>query len=102
MRISPELGEKVDEAVSKFHYRSTSEFIREAVQERVKERLEEVVVEVRDVPVEEAAKMIDQYLGKNAGAHYVSDIAEALGLELGVAFEAVGALRRRGVVGEKA
>ena len=101
VRIPPELGLKMDKVVSRFHYRSRSEFIREAIQEHVKGRLEEVVIEVKDVPVEEAARMVDRYLGKNAGAHYVSEIAEALGLELRVAFEAVALLKSRGAVGEK-
>jgi len=48
--------------------------------------LEGKMIGVRDVSVKEAPRMIDQHLSKNPGAHYVSELAEEL--ELDVAFKA--------------
>jgi len=97
VRIEPELAAKLDSAVSKLHYASRSAFVREAIEQHVKERLEGKMIEVREVSVEEAAAIIDGYLSRNPGAHYVSELAEELGLELGVAFKAAKALEAQGM-----
>ena len=98
VRIPPELGVKLDAAISKLHYPSRSAFIREAIEQHVKDTMGGKVVEVRDVSVKDAAMMIAKYLGKNPGAHYVSDMAEELGLELSVAFRAAKLLETSGRV----
>lgn len=98
VRVPAELAERLDKTVSKLHYASRNEFIREAIEQHVNDRLESRMVEVRDVSVKDAAKMIDRYLSKNPGAHYVSDLAEELGLELEVAFKAAKTLEAQGAV----
>lgn len=42
----------------------------------------------RVVSLEEATKLIDRFLSKNPGTHYVSELVERLGLEPRVAFAA--------------
>ena len=98
VRVPGELAAKLDRAVSNLHYSSRNAFIREAIEQHISDRLESKIIEVREVPVDEAARMIDRYLTKNPGAHYVSELAEELGLELGVAFKAARALEERGAV----
>jgi metal-responsive CopG/Arc/MetJ family transcriptional regulator len=98
VRIPANLAAKLETAVSKLHYASKNEFVREAIDQYVNERLKGKMIEVRDVSVKEAAKMIDRHLSKNPGAHYVSEMAEELGLELDVAFKAAAMLRARGSV----
>lgn len=98
VRVPAELAAKLDRTVSKFHYASRSEFIREAIEQHVNDRLESKMIEVRDVSVKDATKMIDRYLAKNPGAHYVSELAEGLGLELDVAFKAARMLEAQGAV----
>lgn len=67
---------------------SRSAFIRQAVLGRL-EDLEAVgVTEVRDVTLEDATALIQRYLSKNPGTHYVSDLVERLGLEPRIAFAA--------------
>jgi DNA-binding MarR family transcriptional regulator len=46
------------------------------------------IIEVRDVSIDEAVKLIDYYISKHPGKHYVSELAEELGIELSVAFKA--------------
>jgi len=98
VRIPAELAAKLEMAVSKLHYASRNEFVREAIEQHVNDRLEGKMIEVRDVSTKEAARMIDQHLSKNPGAHYVSELAEELGLELDVAFKAAATLRAKGMV----
>lgn len=67
---------------------SRSAFIRQAVLGKL-EDLEMVgVTEVRDATMEEATKLINRYLSKNPGTHYVSEFVERLGLEPRIAFAA--------------
>jgi predicted DNA-binding protein len=98
VRVNAELAARLDRAVSKLHYASRNAFIREAIERHVNEELERRVLEVRDVSVKDATRTIDRYLTKNPGAHYVSDLAEELGLELEVAFKAARALEDQGMV----
>jgi hypothetical protein len=56
------------------------------------------IIEVKDFSVDEAIKKMDEFLSKNPGSHYVSENAEALGLELKVAFKAAQKLMDEGIV----
>jgi hypothetical protein len=75
---------------------SRSAFIREAVLGRLEAVEKMKVIELRDVTVGEAERLIARYMREHPGAGYVSDIAEELGIELKVAFEAAQRLVDRG------
>jgi Arc/MetJ-type ribon-helix-helix transcriptional regulator len=96
LRMTGALAAKLDKAVSMLRYRSRNEFIREAIEEHVEAALHSKVVEVKDVSIEQAGRMIDGYLSKHPGTHYVSEIAEELGLELSTAFRAAQELLKEG------
>ena len=96
LRMSGALASKLDKAVRLLRYRSRNEFIREAIEEHVEAALRSKVVEVKDFSIEQAGRMIDAYLSKHPGTHYVSEIAEELGLELGTAFRAAQKLLKEG------
>ena len=98
VRLSKKLVERIDLAASLLGYGSRSRLIREAVEHYVDDVLGARLIEVRDVSVEEAIKLIDGYLSSNPGVHYVSEIAEALGIEFKTAFKAVDRLVKRGAV----
>ncbi|MDV3277800.1 MAG: ribbon-helix-helix domain-containing protein [Nitrososphaerales archaeon] len=98
VRIPADLAAKLDRAVSGLRYASRNEFIREAIEQHVNDRLGSKMIEVRDVSVKGAARMMDRYLSKSPGAHYVSELAEELGLELDVAFKAARMLEAQGMV----
>ncbi len=75
---------------------SRSAFIRAAVLEKVAAVEGSRIVEVRDVSEVEAMRLIDEYLKKHPGVHYTSDLADELGIELGVAFAAAEKLIAKG------
>jgi len=75
---------------------SRSAFIREAVLGRVEEVETMKIIELRDVSVDEAERLIDRHLKEHPGTRYVSDIADEVGIEPRVAFEAAQRLIDRG------
>ena len=98
VRLSRELAMRLDRAVKLLNYGSRSRLMREAIEHYVSEILEAKAVEIRDIGLEEAGRLIEEYLTDNPGIHYVSEIAEALGIEFKTAFEAVKMLIKRGSV----
>ena len=95
-RFSEEEVARIDRVQARFGFRSRSAFIREAVLEKAKSLEATKVVEVRDVSEKEAIRLIDRYLQKHPGVHYVDDIADELGIELGAAFAVAQKLIDRG------
>src|SRR3989304_4916845 len=91
LRRSP-VGEK---------YRSLTELISEAVDEKLEAARGVSIVSARTVPREEAKRVILDYLNSNPGAHYPSDIANSLGLDLDVVFEITQSLLRDHIVETK-
>jgi len=73
-------------------YRSAADFARAAIREKLAET---EVISVRENPRDVSAA-IEAFLAKNPGPHFVSEIAEKLGIELGAAFEVVTDLVNRG------
>ena len=94
VRMSGDLLRRVDKSVRLLRSRSRNEFIREAVERYAEEVAAARILEVRDVSPEVAARLIEGYVSERPGVHHVSEIAEELGIELAVAFQAVQALIR--------
>lgn len=90
--------ERIDRARAKLGYRSRNEVIRESVRRFLEEIEEMKVIKVRDISLRQAKKEILAFL-KQRNSAYVSDIAEALGIEIRLAFKAAEELEREGVVG---
>lgn len=67
---------------------SRSAFIRQAVLGKLEELEKVGITEIRDVTPGQATKLIQRYLAKNPGTHYVSELIERLGLEPRIAFAA--------------
>ena len=84
---------RIQELVEAGLYRSSADFLREAVREKLRSM---EVVSVQNVDLEKAEKMIEEYLEKHPGLSFASEIADALGLDYGVAFEAVRKLLEEG------
>jgi len=74
-------------------YRSSADFLREAVRDKL---ISMTVVSVRDVDSHKAERMIENYLTKHAGPCFASEIADALGLEYGVTFKIIHKLLEEG------
>jgi hypothetical protein len=82
-------------------YRSLTEFVSEALEEKLEAVTGTLIVSTRAVPREEAKRMILDYLSSNQGAHYPSDIANSLGLDLDVVFEITQSLLRDHIIETK-
>jgi len=97
IRIPKRLAKNLDKIVLSLGYKSRNQVIREALEQYVNNVMQAKVIEVKDHTVDEAAKKIDEFLSNNPGTHYVSEIAEALGLELNVAFKATKKIMDEGI-----
>jgi predicted DNA-binding protein len=97
VRIPKKLAKNLDIIVKSLGYKSRNQIIKEALEQYVSNVMRAKIVEVEDYSVDEAAKKIDAFLSNNPGAHYVSEIAEALGLELNVAFKATQKIMDEGM-----
>lgn len=89
---------RVDKARVKLGYRSRNEVIRESIRRFLEEIEEMKVVRIRDIGLGQAKKEILAYLKKRNCA-YISDISEALGIDIRLAFKAAEELEREGAVG---
>jgi len=98
VRIPRKLAKDLDKVAMSLGYNSRNQVIRDALEQYVKEVMNAKIIEVKDFSVDEAIKKMDEFLSKNPGSHYVSEIAEALGLELKVAFKAAQKLMDEGIV----
>lgn len=67
---------------------SRSAFVRQAVLDKLDEVETMGILQLREVDEEEAARLMDEYLGERPGIHYVSELVEELGLEPRIAFAA--------------
>lgn len=82
-------------------YRSLTELASEAIEEKLEVIRGASIVSTKTVQTEEAKSMIIDYLKKNPGAHYPSDIANSLGLDLDVVFEITQSLLRDHIIETK-
>lgn len=97
LRLPRPLLEEIDELVRRTRIRSRTEFVEPAVETYVDELREARIVVVREWTETKARTAILRYL-KGRRATYVTDIAEALGMELDLAFRVVGSLAKEGKV----
>ena len=95
VRLSKADYATVQQLVKAGLYRSSADFLREAVRDKL-ESME--IISVRDVDSHKAEKMIEDYLIKHPGPSFASEIADALGLEYGVTFKTIHKLLEEGRV----
>ena len=98
VRMQRNVAEKLDLLVERLHAKSRNEIIRNAINEYTEQLMNTKIIEMRDVSVDEAVKLIDKHISKHPGKHYVSEVSEALGIELNTAFKATQKLIESGSV----
>ena len=86
VRLSKKDYVKIQQLVEAGLYRSSADFLREAVRDKLGSM---EVVSVQDVSSRKAERMIEEYLIKHPGPNFASEIADAVGLEYGVTFETI-------------
>ena len=97
LRLPRPLLEEIDELVRRTRMRSRTEFVERAVETYVDELQEARIVVVKEWTEAKARAAILRYT-KGRRATYVTDIAEALGMDLNLAFHVVGSLAKEGKV----
>ncbi|MDI6639715.1 MAG: ribbon-helix-helix protein, CopG family [Methanocellales archaeon] len=90
-RIDTKLISELDDLVKRFGYSSRSELVREAIIDKISELKGMEIVQVRDIPKEEARKEILEYI-KGKDRVYASDMAAELRLDLSLTFEIIDEL----------
>ncbi len=88
---------QIDDLVRRTRMRSRTEFLERAVESYVNELRESRIVVVKPWSEAKARAAILRFL-RSRPAAYVTDIAEALGMDLDLAFRLVGSLLREGKV----
>ncbi len=98
LRMPPGVLKEIDGLVERMKLGSRTEFIERALDEYIQELREAKVVVVKPWTAAKARAAVLRYLGNKPSA-YVSEIAEALGMDFEMAFRVVGSLMREGDVG---
>ena len=98
LRIPPGVLREIDDLARRMKLGSRTEFIERALDAYVQELREAKVVVVRPWTPAKARTAILRYLDRKPSA-YVSEIAEALGMDFEMAFRVVGSLMGEGDVG---
>ena len=93
VRLSKEDYSKIKELVEAGLYKNSAEFLRDAARDKLRS-MEILSVQTADDATTE--RMIEDYVSTHPGPNYVSEIANALGLEYSVAFRAVRKLLEEG------
>ena len=93
VRLSKADYARIQQLVEAGLYRSSADFLREAVRDKLGS-LE--VVSVRDIDSRKAEKMIEDYLIKHHGPSFASEIADALGLDYSLMFKTIHKLLEEG------
>jgi len=91
--------EKIEKLRATLGYRSRNDVIREAIRRFIEEMEEAKVLYVKDMTLEKAKMEIIKYLKHHSSA-YVSEMAESLGIDIELAFEAVSDLKKERIVGQ--
>src|SRR2546429_8898272 len=97
LRLPRALLEEIDDLVRRTRMRSRTEFVERAVETYVDELREARVVVVKEWTEAKARAALLHFL-KGRPATYVTDIAEALGMEKDLVFPVVGALGNEGKI----
>jgi hypothetical protein len=82
-------------------YRSLTDFVSEALEEKLEATKDGPIVSTRIISKEETKRMILDYLRNRPGAHYPSDIAASLGLDLEAVFQVTQSLLREHIIETK-
>jgi Arc/MetJ-type ribon-helix-helix transcriptional regulator len=93
VRLSKSDYQKVEKLIDAGLFRSFADFLREAVRDKLGSM---EVVSVKEVSVQEAERMIEDYLKAHPGPSFASEIADELGLDFEVTFKTITKLLEEG------
>jgi len=86
VRLSKTEYERIEQMIGAGMFRSAADFAREAVRDKLREA---EPVSIANLSTKEIERQVDNYLAKNPGPHFASEIAEGLGLDFRTTIETV-------------
>jgi len=86
VRLTRTEYERIEDMIRAGMFRSAADFAREAVRDKLREA---EPISVGNFSPKDIERKIDDFLTKNPGPHFASEIAEALGLDLRTSLETV-------------
>ena len=86
VRLTKTEYERIEDMIRAGMFRSAADFAREAVRDKLREA---EPIGIGNFSSKEIERKIDDFLTKNPGSHYASEIAEALGLDFRTSLEMV-------------
>jgi len=93
VRLSKADYARIQQLVEAGLYRSSADFLREAVRDKLGSM---EVVSVRNIDSRKAERMIEDYLIKHPGPSFASEIAEDIGIDYGLTFKTIRKLLEEG------
>lgn len=99
-KVSKSTYMKIKRLIDAGIFLNFSDFTRKAIEDKLEKLGETEIISIKETSVQEAKKMIEEYLNQHQGPVYPSDIADHYGLELEPIFEAVKQLKAEGEVKE--
>ncbi len=86
VRLAKSEYEKIEEMIAQGMFRSAADFARDAVRDKLRET---EPISVGSFSPKDIERQIDNYLTKNPGPHFASDISEKLVFDLRTTLETV-------------
>ena len=99
-KVSKSTYVKIKRLIDAGMFLNFSDFTRKAIEDKLEKLGETEIISIKETSVQEAKKMIEEYLNQHEGPVYPSDIADHFGLELEPVFEAIKQLKAEGEVKE--
>jgi DNA-directed RNA polymerase specialized sigma subunit len=95
VRLARSEYERIEEMIAEGMFRSAADFAREAVRDKLREA---EPVSVGSFTVKDIERRIDNYLTKNPGSHFASEISEELGIDLRTTLETLKRMINNGKI----
>lgn len=99
-KVSKSTYIKIKRLIDAGMFLNFSDYTRKAIEDKLEKLGETEMISMKETSVQEAKKMIAEYLNQHQGLVYPSDIADHYGLELEPVFEAIKQLKAEGKVKE--
>ena len=99
-KVSKSTYMKIKRLIDAGMFLNFSGFTRKAIEDKLEKLGETEIISIKETSVQEAKKMIEEYLNQHQGPVYPSDIAGHYGIELEPVFEAIKQLKAEGEVKE--
>jgi Arc/MetJ-type ribon-helix-helix transcriptional regulator len=95
VRLTRTEYERIEEMIRGGMFRSAADFAREAVRDKLREA---EPISLGNFSAKDTERKVDDFLTKNPGPHFASEIAEALGLDFRMSLETVKRMVKDGKI----